>query len=86
MSCTYTLCLPDLECLVLSNLVIDCVSGYVSALLNLAGGLAWHPAGVVHATCPAPSQGGGQRTSGCRDCVWVNAGMFLGIRSDILHA
>ena len=54
MSCTYTLCLPDFECLVLSNLVIDCVSGYVSALLNLAGGLAWHPAGVAHATCPAP--------------------------------
>ena len=43
MSCTYTLCLADFECLVLSELVIDCVSGYVSALLKLAGGFCcWH--------------------------------------------
>ena len=29
------------------------------------------------------SQGGGQRTSGRWDCLWVNAGMFLRIRLDI---
>ena len=39
MSCTYTLCLADFECLVLSELVIDCVS----ALLKLAEGFrCWH--------------------------------------------
>ena len=38
MSFIDTLCCIDFEFLVLSNLVIDCVSGYVSALLNLVGG------------------------------------------------
>ena len=43
VSSTYTLCLADFECLLLSELVIDCVSGYVSALLKLAGGFCcWH--------------------------------------------
>ena len=53
MSCNDTLCCIDFEFVVLNNLVIDCVSGYVSALLNLAGGsaLTWHPAAVGHATC-----------------------------------
>ena len=32
-----TLCCIDFVFLVLNNLVIDCVSGYVSALLNLVG-------------------------------------------------
>ena len=31
----------------------------------------------------ACSKEGGQRTSGRRDCLWVNAGMFWGIWSDI---
>ena len=31
----------------------------------------------------SPSQGGGQGTSGRRDCPWIYAGMFLGIRSDM---
>ena len=30
----------------------------------------------------SPSQGGGQRTSGGWDCLWVNAGMFLRIPLD----
>ena len=90
MSCTYTLCLADFECLVLSELVIDCVSGYVSALLKLAGGFCcWHgtllewsmPCACVEGQ--SASQGGGQRNSGRRHCLWVSAGMFLGIRSDI---
>ena len=38
VSFTNTLCCIDFEFLVLNNLVIDCVSGYVSALLNLVGG------------------------------------------------
>ena len=71
-------------------LVIDCVSGYVSALLNLAGGFCcWHgtllewsmPRACVEGQ--SPSLGGGQRTSGRRDCLWVNVDMFLGIRSDL---
>ena len=68
VSCTYTLCLADFECLVLSELVIDCVSGYVSALLKLAGVFCcWHgtllewsmPSACVEGQ--SPSQGGGQR-------------------------
>ena len=56
MSFTDTLCCLDFEFLVLTNLIIDCVSGYVSALLNLVWGgggsvLTWHPAGEGHATC-----------------------------------
>ena len=39
MSFTDTLCCLDFEFLVLTNLIIDCVSGYVSALLNLVGGV-----------------------------------------------
>ena len=86
MSCTYTLCLADFECLVLSELVIDCVSGYVSALLKLAVGFCcWHgtllewsmPRACVEGP-ESPSQEGGQRTSGRRDCLWVNAGNFFG--------
>ena len=74
----------------LSELVIDCVSGYVSALLKLAGGFCcWHgtllewsmPRACVEGQ--SASQGGGQRNSGRRHCLWVSAGMFLGIRSDI---
>ena len=49
----------------------------------------WNPAGewsMSHAcvTSQSPSQGGGQMTSGWWDCFWVNAGVFLRIRSDIL--
>ena len=87
VSCTYTLCLPGFECCCFC--VIDCVSGYVSALLNLAGGFCcWHgtllewsmPRACVEGQ--SPSQGVGQRTSGRLNCLWVNAGIFLGIRSD----
>ena len=87
MSCTYTLCLADFECLVLSGLVIDCVSGYVSALLKLAGRFCcWHGTLREWSMPPACMEGQsarqrvGQRNSGRRDCL---AGMFLGIRSDI---
>ena len=90
VSCTYTLCLADFECWVLSELVIDCVSGYVSALLKLAGGFCcWHGT-LLEWSMPRAcvvgqfaSQGGGQRNSGRRHCLLVSAGMFLGIRSDI---
>ena len=90
MSCTYTHYLADFECSVLSELVIDCVSGYVSALLKLAGGFCcWHGT-LLEWSMPrvcvegqSPSKEGGQRTSGRRDCLWVNAGMFWGIWSDI---
>ena len=78
MSCTYTLCLADFECLVLSELVIDCVSGYVSALLKLTGGFCcWHGT-LLEWSMPracvedqSPSQGSGQRNSGRRDCGHV---------------
>ena len=69
---------------------MDCVSGYVSALLKLAGGFCcWHgtllewsmPRACVEGQ--SASQGGGQRNSGRRHCLLVSAGMFLGIRSDI---
>ena len=74
----------------LSELVIDCVSGYVRALLKLAGGFCcWHGT-LLEWSMPracvvgqSASQGGGQRNSGRRHCLLVSAGMFLGIRSDI---
>ena len=55
MSFTDALCCLDFEYLVLNYLVIDCVSGYVSALLNLIGGFCvdmapcWSGSYQVHA-------------------------------------
>ena len=44
----------------LSELVIDCVSGYVSALLKLAGGFCcWHGTLLECVEGQSPSQGGG---------------------------
>ena len=50
-----TVCCIDFEFLVLNNTVIDCVSGYVTALLNLVGGFCidmapgWSGSCHVHA-------------------------------------
>ena len=41
----------DFEFLVLNNLVIDCVSGYVSALLNLVGGFCTDMAPCWSGSC-----------------------------------
>ena len=66
MSCTYTLCLADFECSVLSELVIDCVSGYVSALLKLAGGFCcWHGT-LLEWSMPRVCVEGQSPTSSCK--------------------
>ena len=73
MSCTYTLCLADFECLVFSELVIDCVSGYVSALLKLAGGFCcWHGT-LLEWSMPRACMEGQSATRGWSEELWPPA-------------
>ena len=58
--------------------MIDCVSGYVSALLKLTGGFCFWHGTLLEWSMPracvedqSPSQGSGQRNSGRRDCGHV---------------
>ena len=57
MSFSETLCCIDFEFLVLNNLNIDRVSGYVSALLNLAGGFCVDMAPCWSGSCTCMREG-----------------------------
>ena len=54
------------------------ISIYLSIYLRV---LCWHGTMMVHAICIIFL--GSQTTSGCWDCLWVNASMFLQIQSDL---